>query len=234
MSNYQVFSAENGEIISKAPAKLVNSVMGWMMLGLACTGVVSLFVTWTPGLAYALMSGFRAYILFAIEIGLVVWLSARVHKMSASMATSVFLGYAVLNGITLSPILLIYTHSSVFSAFLISSLAFGATAAYGYTTERELSAMGSFLMIGLFGIILASVANIFLGLSGLSFAISLLAVVIFAGLTAYDMQRIKANAAAAGSSSVEFRRLSIIGALSLYLNFINMFIHLVSLLGDRR
>jgi FtsH-binding integral membrane protein len=168
-------------------------------------------------------------------IGLVFFISARINYLEQTTALGLFMLYAALVGVTLSVIFVAYTHASIVRVFFISAAAFGALSLYGYSTPRSLSAMGSFLIMGLFGIIIASIVNIFLASSQLQFVISVIGVLVFAGLTAWDTQRIKemydpsmdAGGNAAG-------RIAIMGALRLYLDFINLFIFLLQLLGDRR
>ena len=165
-------------------------------------------------------------------LGMVFWLSATINKISPAKARNRFYLYAALMGISLATILLTYTGASVARAFFITAGAFAGLSIYGYTTKRSLSAMGSFLVIGVFGLILASIVNIFLGSAQLEFMISIVGVLIFAGLTAYDTQKIK-SMYAAGDDSATAGRKSIFGALTLYLDFINMFLFLVRLIGNR-
>ena len=157
----------------------------------------------------------------------------RIHAMSVGAAQATFWVYAGLMGLSLSSIFLVYTGASITQTFFVSAAAFGALSLFGYTTKRDLSAMGSFLMMGLFGLIIATLVNIFLASSALQFAISVIGVLIFAGLTAYDTQRIKEMYYEADDVAVAGRK-AIMGALSLYLDFINLFMFLLQFLGNRR
>ncbi|HVZ01064.1 MAG TPA: Bax inhibitor-1/YccA family protein [Dongiaceae bacterium] len=210
-------------------------VYNYMGLGLGISGVLAYLVASgveaQAGWATALM---QAHWLFAfIGIGLVFFLSFGIQRMKASTAFLSFVGYSAVNGIWLAPVLLVYTHTSVASTFFIAASMFLATSLYGYTTKRDLSGIGSFLIMGLFGLIIASVVNIFLGSSALGFAISVIGVLLFTGLTAYDTQNIK-EMYYQGDGYEVARKKSIMGALRLYLDFINLFLFLLQFLGNRR
>lgn len=207
-------------------------VYNLMFIGLGVTAVVSYFLMQSPSTLVSLMGGPMWIILFA-QLGLVFYFAARLHKMAAQTAKLIFFVYATLMGLSLSPLLYMYTGVSVFRVFLITSATFGSMSLYGYTTKRDLSQMGSLLFMGLIGIIIAGVVNIFMNSSGLSFLISILAVIIFTGLTAYDTQRIKEIYHEADSQE-DAERKAVNGALMLYLDFMNLFINLLRLLGDRR
>jgi FtsH-binding integral membrane protein len=172
-------------------------------------------------------------ILFLGTLGLVFFLSFRVQSMQPSTAFGVFLLYAGLLGLMLMPIFIQYTGASIARTFFVSAASFGALSLYGYTTRRDLSPIGSFLIMGLFGIILASLVNIWLGSQGLAFVISIVGVLIFAGLTAWDTQRIKEMYSVQDDGTVAGRK-AVMGALSLYLDFINLFLFLLRFMGDRR
>ena len=216
---------------------LLQNVYMWMAIGLGVTGVASLAVLsnqsilrgilGTPGLLMALIIG---------ELVLVGFLSIRIQQMSPQTAVGVFLGYSALNGVTLSPIFLIYTETSIASTFFITAGMFGAMALYGVTTKRNLQGFGSYLFMGLIGLILASVVNIFLRSDALSWLISFIGVFLFLGLTAYDNQRIAAMSSrmAGQEGSANYQRMSILGALRLYLDFINLFLFMLRFLGRRR
>jgi FtsH-binding integral membrane protein len=171
--------------------------------------------------------------LFLATLGLVFFMSFRVDKLQPTTALGLFMVYAALLGLMLSTIFVTYTGASITRTFFISAASFGALSLYGYTTQRDLSAIGSFLVMGLFGIILASIVNIFLKSSGLEFIISVAGVLIFAGLTAWDTQRIKEMYDVNDDGSVSGRK-AVMGALSLYLDFINLFLFLLRFIGDRR
>jgi FtsH-binding integral membrane protein len=165
-------------------------------------------------------------------LGMVIYLSSRLHKMSASAAKTTFWIYAAMTGLSLSYVLLAFTGVSVVRTFLITAASFGALSLYGYTTKRDLSGMGSFLFMGLIGIILASIVNIFMQSPAMHFAISVIGVLLFAGLTAYDTQDIKRIYYAGDSRDIAEKK-AIMGALRLYLDFINMFLFLLQFLGNR-
>jgi len=170
------------------------------------------------------------------ELGMVFYLSARIQKMSAQAATGIFVGYSILNGITLSTILLYYTASSVAATFFVTAGMFGAMAVYGFVTKKDLTSWGSFLFMGLIGIIIAMVVNIFLGSSMMSWVISGIGVIIFTGLTAYDVQQISRMGAQGimdGGEAV-VRKVVIMGAFRLYFDFFNLFLMLLRFVGDRR
>lgn len=173
------------------------------------------------------------WVVMLAPLGMVFYLSARINSMSVSGAQIAFWVFAGLMGLSLSSVFLVYTSASIVQTFFISATAFGALSLYGYTTKRDLSAMGSFLFMGLIGLIIASVVNIFLASSALQFAISAIGVLIFAGLTAYDTQQIKEMYYEGDGEAVAGRK-AIMGALRLYLDFINLFMFLLQFLGDRR
>jgi FtsH-binding integral membrane protein len=166
-------------------------------------------------------------------LGLVFFLSFRIHKLQYTTALTVFMIYAALLGVTLSSIFMVYTGASITRVFFISAAAFGALSVWGYTTQRDLTGMGTFLIMGLFGLIIAMLVNIFLKSSGLDFVISAAGVLIFAGLTAWDTQKIKEMYDVSDDGTVAGRK-AVMGALSLYLDFINLFLMLLRLVGDRR
>lgn len=210
-------------------------VFNWMAIGLGITGIVAWF-TASSGLAMRLVASPAFFVLIIAELGMVFFLSARISKIQATTATSLFLGYAFLNGLTLSMIFLAYTSSSIASTFFITAGMFGAMAVYGLVTKRDLSGWGSFLFMGLVGIIIASIVNIFLKSSSLYWVISLLGVFIFVGLTAYDVQKIKkiGEDGIMAQGEVMVRKGAIMGALTLYLDFINLFLMLLRFFGGSR
>jgi FtsH-binding integral membrane protein len=216
-------------------------VYNYMTIGLVLTGAVAwavantslggLFIQQVNGV-YAGLTGL-GWVAFIAPIGLVFWMSFGIQRMSVGTAQAVFWLYAALMGISLSPILLIYTGASVAKVFFISAAAFGGLSLWGYTTTRDLTGWGSFLFMGLIGIIIAMVVNIFLGSPAIDFAISVIGVLVFAGLTAYDTQKIKEMYYAGDDGTVAGRK-AIMGALSLYLDFINLFLMLLRLFGQGR
>jgi FtsH-binding integral membrane protein len=219
----------------EASTIFLAKVFNWMAIGLAVTGVVA-YLTAESGMARTLIASPLFLILVLAELGMVFFLSARIDKIQPATATGLFLGYSLLNGLTLSVIFLAYTRASIASTFLVTAGMFGAMAIYGLVTKRDLSGMGSFMFMGLVGILLASIVNIFLKSSGLYWAISAIGVLVFVGLTAYDVQKIKnigeEGIMQQGESAI--RRGAIIGALALYLDFINLFLMLLRFFGGSR
>lgn len=209
-------------------------VYNYMTVGLALSGIVAYTVASSPELMQAIFGSPLAWVVMLAPLGVVFFLSFRINRMSAATAQATFWGFSVLMGISLATIFIAYTHTSIARVFLITAGTFGAMSIYGYTTGRDLTKMGSFLFMGLIGIILASIVNIFLADSALNFAISILGVIIFTGLTAYDTQRIKDSYYQVSGDMELAQKGAIMGALSLYLDFINLFIMLLRLLGDRR
>ncbi|MBU0481588.1 MAG: Bax inhibitor-1/YccA family protein [Proteobacteria bacterium] len=212
-------------------------VFNWMALGLGLTALVAFMVA-NSAAAQQMIFGNKLvfYGLIFGELGMVIYLSARIEKISAGAATSLFLVYSALNGATLSAILLIYTASSVAATFFIAGGMFAAMAVYGTVTKKDLTSMGSFMMMGLMGMIIAMLVNIFLRSSMMEWVISAIGVIVFTGLTAYDVQKIS-NIGAAGimnGGEAIIRKGAIMGALALYLDFINLFLSLLRLMGDRR
>jgi hypothetical protein len=217
--------------------EFVRSVYNWMGIGLAVTGIVAFFVAGNPVLNRMIFG--NPMIFFGLLIGelvLVFSISARVHRMQASTATFLFLLYSGLNGATLSFIFLAYAHSTIASTFFICAATFVACSIYGWATKRDLTSMGGFMTMGLIGIIIASVVNLFLRSAGMNMIISYLGVFIFIGLTAYDTQKIKTLALTQpdGLEAGVIRKGAILGALSLYLDFINMFLFLLRIFGSSR
>lgn len=218
-----------------AASIFLAKVFNWMALGLGITGVVAYAAAYS-GIAIQLINSPLFYILMFGELGLVFYLSARIDKIEAGTATGLFLGYSALNGVTLSMIFLAYTASSIAGTFFITAGMFGAMAVYGMVTKRDLSGFGSFLFMGLVGIIIASIVNIFLKSSSLYWAISMIGVFIFTGLTAWDVQKIKrmGEEGIMEQGEVAIRKGAIMGALALYLDFINLFLMLLRFFGGSR
>ena len=219
-------------------------VYNYMTAGVALTGLVAWFtfsaaVTDVGGslqltsFGQAIFGSPLMWVLVLAPLGLVFFISFRIQHLQASTARLLFFVYAGLLGLSLATIFMVYTHASITRVFLISAASFGALSLYGYTTPRSLNAMGSFLIMGLFGLIIASLVNIFLKSSGLDWALSVIGVLIFAGLTAWDTQKIKEFYDPQDDGTVAGRKV-VMGALSLYLDFINMFMMLLRLFGDRR
>ncbi len=224
-----------------------NMVIGLAITGLVALGTNMLAVTTDPGqamgqlrggiyltgLGTALYSSPLRWVVMLAPLAFVMFLSFRIDRMSASAARNMFMGFSAVMGLSLSSILLVYTGQSVALAFFQTAATFGALSLYGYTTKRDLSPVGSFLMMGLFGVIIAGLVNMFVQSSALQFGISVLTILIFAGLTAWDTQSIKEMYFSGDSAEVAAKK-SINGALRLYLDFINIFTALIQLTGDRR
>jgi FtsH-binding integral membrane protein len=212
-------------------------VYNYMAGGVALTGVVAWltyqYALTNPAFADALYRSGLTWVLLLGQLGLVFFLSFRIGHLQASTARLLFFIYAGSLGLTLSAIFLVYTGVSITRVFFISAASFGALSLYGYTTQRSLDAIGSFLIMGLFGIIIASLVNIFLASSALQWTISVIGVAVFAGLTAWDTQKIKEFYSPMDDGTAAGRKV-VMGALSLYLDFINLFLMLLRLMGDRR
>jgi FtsH-binding integral membrane protein len=219
-----------------AAAVALTGVVAWLTFQAAGGSAITVTASGITGLTafgQAIFSGPMMLVLMLGTLGLVFFISFRIHKLEFTTALSLFMLYAALLGAALSTIFLAYTGASITRVFFISAAAFGALSLWGYTTQRDLTAMGSFLIMGLFGLIIAMVVNIFLKSTGLDFVISAAGVLIFAGLTAWDTQKIKEMYDVSDDGTVSGRK-AVMGALSLYLDFINLFLMLLRLVGDRR
>ena len=208
-------------------------VYNYMASGLALTGFVALLVSQQHDLMLAIFGTPLKWLVLLAPLGLVFFLSARIGQMEASTARTVYWVYAALMGVSLSSIFMVYTGASIAQMFFITAASFGGLSLYGYTTKRNLSAMGSFMVMGLVGLIIASLVNMFVQSSGLSFVISAAGVLIFAGLTAWDTQSIKEMYWDGDGQEVAAKK-SVIGALTLYMDFLNLFLFLLQLFGVRR
>ncbi|MBW8789520.1 Bax inhibitor-1/YccA family protein [Rhizobium leguminosarum] len=239
LRNYQS-RVQTGEMIDQGLRAYMLKVYNLMALGLAITGVAA-YLSFQLAFANGELTAFGQaiyvsplkWVVILAPLALVFFLSFRINTMTVAAAQTTFAVYAALVGLSLSSIFLIYTGQSVVQTFFVTAASFGALSLYGYTTKRNLSAMGSFLIMGLFGLIIASLVNIFLASSAVQFAISVLGVLIFAGLTAYDTQRIKELYLEADDVAVAGRK-AIMGALTLYLDFINLFMFLLQFMGNRK
>jgi FtsH-binding integral membrane protein len=210
------------------------SVYNYMASGVLLTGLVALAFAASGMAAQVFLSpGFLKYVIMFAPLGIVLWLSFGVNRLSEGAAQALFWVYAVTMGLSLSTIFLAYTGASIASTFFASAAAFGALSLYGYTTKKDLSGLGTFLIMGLVGLIVASLINIFMQSSQLAFAISLIGVLLFAGLTAYDTQKIKNMYDYVGGTSFRGKSM-IMGALTLYLDFINLFLFLLRFMGSNR
>jgi len=216
-----------------AAAVALTGVVAWLCFQNAVVTNEAGAITGLTSFGQMLLGGYTPIVLMLATLGLVFFISFRIHTLQYTTALALFMFYAALLGAALTSVLVAYTGASVARVFFISAASFGALSLYGYTTQRDLSAMGSFLIMGLFGIIIASLVNIFLKSSGLDWAISVIGVGVFAGLTAYDTQRIKEMYDSMDDDGTMGRK-AIMGALALYLDFINLFLMLLRLVGDRR
>ena len=214
-------------------ARFFNAVYAWMAAGLALTAVVAWWVSTRPDLMQQIFRGPVLVGLFIGQLALVWIISAATERLSAGAATGLFLLYSALNGLTLSVIFLVYAQATLASAFVITAGMFGAMSLYGFVTKRDLSAWGSMLFMALIGLILASVVSMFWRNSMLATIINYAGVLIFVGLTAYDTQRLKEIAVATAHDASAAARYSVNGALTLYLDFINLFLFLLRILGRR-
>jgi len=209
----------------------IQRVYQWMAAGLALSGLVAFGAAQNPALLRAL-SGGMFFVLMIVELGLVFWLSSQVLKLSPVAAITGFLVYSGLNGLTLSFIFLVYTQASIASTFFIAAGTFAAVSAYGWMTKTDLTSMGGLLFMGLIGVILGSVVNLFFRAPALYWIVTYLGLAVFIGLTAYDTQRLKLIHQNGAGAATE--QLAVLGALRLYLDFINMFLLLLRLFGRRR
>lgn len=225
-------SSYNAEEIQRS---FILKVYNWMAMGLTITALFALLMVRVFDISIVLRDfPFVFWGLLIFELLLVWGLSAAINKIPVVIAVMAFFFYSALNGITLSIVFLVYTSSSIASTFFITAFMFGATSVFGYFTKMDLTRFGGFMMMALIGIIIASIVNIFVTSSALYWLISYAGVIIFVGLTAYDTQKIKRMSAGIDNNSEEEGRASVMGALALYLDFINLFLFLLRILGRRR
>lgn len=232
MTDFTISDARSQSVF----AALMRKVYTWMTLALVVTGLTAYYVATNDNLLYTIFSGGSGVMwgLIIAEFIVVFVLSAAINKLSFIAASLLFVLYSVLNGVTLSVIFLAYTSSSIATTFFITAGTFAAMSIYGYVTRKDLSSMGKILMMALIGIIIATVVNIFVKSTGLQMIVSYIGVLIFVGLTAYDTQKIKVMLQNADGVNNSTQKLALMGSLSLYLDFINLFIYLLRILGDRR
>ncbi|WP_119460669.1 Bax inhibitor-1/YccA family protein [Rhodospirillaceae bacterium SYSU D60014] len=207
-------------------------VYNYMGGGLALTGIIAYLTASSETMMQAIFGTGLAWLVILAPLGIVFFLNFRIHKMSFATAQMSFWAYAALNGLAFSFIFMLYTETSIARVFFITGATFAAMSLYGYTTKRDLTGWGSFLFMGLIGIIIAMVVNMFLASSALQFAISVIGVLVFTGLTAYDTQKIKENYYEGDDGQIMGKK-TIMGALSLYLDFINLFLMMLRLFGNR-
>jgi FtsH-binding integral membrane protein len=235
MSNFQPqpawISASTAETGMRVRA-FIRSVYAWMFGGLLLTAFSALWVASSTAMQQLIFGNrMMLIVLIVAEFGLVIAISAGMRRFSPAAAASMFLVYSLLNGLTLSAIFFVYKQTSIVQAFVVAAAMFGAMSVYGLVTKRDLTSWGSFFFMGLIGIVICSVVNLFLHSSGMSFVISLVGVFVFVGLTAWDTQKLKSYATVGGPMQ---ENLAIFGALALYLDFINLFLFLLRIFGDRR
>jgi FtsH-binding integral membrane protein len=223
----------SGIATAERATAFLRTVYGWMCAGLAITALVAYSISSSPVLVQTLVTNRLLVLgLFVAQIALVFFLSARVDRLAPGTATLLFIAYAALTGVTLSVLALAYTGASIATTFVVTAGMFGALALYASTTRRSLAGAGQFFFMGLIGLVLASIVGIFWHSAALQFLISVVGVIVFTGLTAWDAQRLKQMALALPEGQVG--SYAIVGALSLYLDFINLFLFLLRFLGDRR
>lgn len=216
-------------------ARFIQRVYLWMTIGLLLTAAVAYFVSVTPETVNLIFgSPWIFYVLLILELGAVVYLSAMISKIRANTATFVFLGYSILNGVTFSAIFLAFTLSSIGMTFAITAGMFGIMSLYGYITKTDLTTVGNIAFMGLVGIILASLANLFFQNSMADWFIAYIGIIVFVALTAYDTQKIKEYNIIGNEGTEDNYKESIMGALTLYLDFVNLFLKLLNLFGKRR
>ncbi|MBP3228065.1 MAG: Bax inhibitor-1/YccA family protein [Bacteroidaceae bacterium] len=223
-------------VSESAVAKLMRNVYLWMTLALVVTGMAGYYVASSPALFQTVFASRATFWILAIaELGIVVYLSARIDKMAFSTAAIMFVVYSVLNGVLLSSIFVVYTMESLASVFFITAGTFGAMALVGSFIKTDLSAMGRILVMTLFGLIIATIVNMFIGSSGLTLVLNYVGVLVFVGLTAYDAQKIKMMLYQYGTDVNEgTMKIALLGSLSLYLDFINLFLYLLRIFGSSR
>jgi hypothetical protein len=233
--NYNSISRQEQLQSSLAFPVLMRKVYLWMALAMVITGLTSYYVATSPALLEMIFT--NSAVLWGLIIGelaLVFGLSAAINKLSLPVATLMFVLYSVVNGATLSFVFLVYTSTSIVNVFLITAITFAVMAAYGYFTKKDLTSWGRMLFMALIGLIIASIVNIFLKSSGMNMVISYIGVLVFVGLTAYDSQKIKEMLMQAPDAGETMQKLALLGALSLYLDFINLFLYLLRILGSSR
>lgn len=233
-ANLDQMVKEREGIIARAFPAVMKKVYLWMTLALGITGMTAWLIARDPVMVQNIFGNSATmWILLIAEIGVVVWLTARIQKMSLTTATLLFILYSVINGVTMSVIFLAYDMGSIANTFFITAGTFAAMTVVGLKTEKNLSGMGRYLLMALIGLCIATVVNIFLGSSMMDMIISYVGVAIFVGLTAYDTQKIRDMLAVSDEYDPDTQKIAVIGALSLYLDFINLFLYLLRIFGSR-
>jgi len=235
MNQFQNYgNAVDASFSTATTRKFLLNVYNWMAMGLAVTGIIAYGIA-SSDFVYTLMENPILYFgLFILQLGVVIGLSAAINKIPAGVAIGAFFLYSALTGLTMSVLFLIYTSASIASTFFICAAMFGSVSVFGYVTKVDLTKFGTYFFMALIGLIIASVVNIFLNSSTLNWIISYAGVIIFVGLTAYDTQRIKKLSQTVDYDTEEGKKSAVLGALTLYLDFINMFVFLLRILGNRR
>jgi FtsH-binding integral membrane protein len=229
-----IFNQQASETQAEIQRGFITRVYGWMTFGLILTALAAVVTLYVPGVLDLLLSNTFIFLgLLGAELIVVVVLSAAVNRLSPAVAGLLFIGYAVLNGVSLSLLVLIYTTSSIAVTFGVTAATFGIMTLFGATTHRDLTKLGSLLIMALIGMIIASVVNIFLGSSTIYWITTFIGILIFTGLVAYDTQRLKRMSLVVGDDGMA-QKASVLGALALYLDFINIFLLLLRVLGRRR
>lgn len=232
--NFRGISADEQLVMSKAFPVLMRKVYTWMTLALVITGLTAYGVANSPGVLQAIYTNqILFWGLIIAELALVVGVSAAINKLSLTTATLMFILYSVINGALMSYIFLAYTASSVATVFFITAGTFGVMALIGYTTKTDLSSMGKILFMALIGLVIATLVNLFVKSDGLTLILSYVGVLIFVGLTAWDSQKIKQMLLQAPDAGESSQKLALLGALTLYLDFVNLFIYLLRIFGKR-
>jgi FtsH-binding integral membrane protein len=236
MNNSSLYTLQpTPEMIEETQRSFMVRVYGWMTLGLVITAGASFFTLRTPALLKAITTTPFLFLgLLLAELGVVIFLTAAVKRLSPVVAGMAFIGYAVLNGVTLSILFLVYTSSSIAETFVIAACTFGIMALFGYTTRRDLTALGNLLFMGLIGLVLAMLLNFLLQNPAIYWITTILGILVFIGLIAYDTQKLKNMSLAVGVEGDSAQKASILGALALYLDFINLFLLLLRIFGRRR
>lgn len=216
-------------------SRSISGVFGWMFIGLLVSALTAIYTVNTPSLLRMIYSStYTIWILFIVEIGLVIGLSSKMHKLSTITMTMMFMLFSIVNGMTLSIIFLVYTTVSIYVSFIVSAGMFGVMAVYGLITKKDLTTMGSYFLMGLVGILLLSISNVFIRSDMLDLGLSLVGIIIFVGLTAYDTQKIKNQLSHVQNDTRLQGNIKIYGALTLYLDFINIFLKILRVMGKSR
>lgn len=239
MSNYNnkssfASSASRSHTYDSALRSYMVKVYNFMAMALGISGAVAFITANTPALMNVIFGTPLAWVVALAPLGFVIFFSVKLNSLSAQTAKNYLWIYSALMGLSLSSLLIMYTGASVARVFFITASVFGAMSLYGYTTKKDLTGFGSFLIMGLIGLLIASLVNIFLKSSAMEFALSILGTLIFIGLTAYDTQRIKQTYYHFAGNQELVNKMAVVGALSLYMDFINLFIHLLRFFGERR